>query len=96
MNHYNPKVELTAVVFERNGEGRYVSKGTPLILDPDLIILHGDGWIQLNDSDSRILVEEDAQSITSLLDQKIREAEIYQIEVNKNNIIGGDTVDGDD
>lgn len=88
VNHYNDKIELTGLTFDRNAEGVYAPKGSPLVLAYSRIDLHGDGWIQLVDEAGPRLVEEDAQTISNLIDQKIREAEIYGIEQRKSDLIG--------
>jgi hypothetical protein len=89
VNHYNAKIELTGLTFDRNAEGVYAPKGSPLVLDYTKIDIHGDGWVQLVDESGPRLVEEDAQTISTLIDQKIREAELYNIEQKKDDLIGG-------
>ncbi len=95
MNHYNAKIQLTGLTFDRSQEGIYYPKGSPLVLDYSRIDIHGDGWVQLVDEAGPRLVEEDAQTISALIDQKIREAEIYNIDQKKDDLIGGDTTDND-
>lgn len=91
MNHFNPRIELTGITFERNTDGIYKHKGSPFVVQASRIDIHGDGWIQLSDESEIRYVEEDAQTISRLIDEKIREQELYEIAQKKDDILGGDT-----
>lgn len=86
--HFNDKISLTQVDFDRNKEGVYLHKGSPLVVNALEIDQHGDGWIQMVGNTGTIRVEEDSDTITKLILAKVKEQARYDAYLRKEQAMG--------
>lgn len=94
--HFSDKITLTQVEFDRNKEGVYLHKGSPLVVHALDIEKHGDGWIQMDGEGGEIRVEEDAETITKLILAKVKAEAKYNAYIAKESAMGNPGVKTDD
>jgi hypothetical protein len=93
---FDPRIQLTQVMFIRNNEGRLEIKTSPVVLDFGDIVRHGDGWVFPAEENEPINVEEDAQMISSMITNKLSERAEFEARMRKHSALGMDEIPGED